>query len=128
MRNFEQLTACDLSPSADSIAADRLEVRFCSLHRTEADMQQTVPASWRTFLRAGIMAATLAILPPLAPPAQAAGVEDFYKGHTLQVVIGYSPGGGYDLYARALAHHIGRHIPGNPTVTAQNMPGAGSLK
>jgi tripartite-type tricarboxylate transporter receptor subunit TctC len=63
----------------------------------------------------------------VAPPAHAAG-EEFYKGRALQVIIGYSAGGGYDLYARILAHHIGRHIPGNPTVTAQNMPGAGSLK
>ena len=88
-------------------------------------MQQTARSPWRAFPPAGILAAALAVL---APSAQAAGVEDFYKGRTLQVVIGYSPGGGYDLYARALAHHIGRHIPGNPTVTAQNMPGAGSLK
>jgi tripartite-type tricarboxylate transporter receptor subunit TctC len=60
--------------------------------------------------------------------ASAAGVEEFYKGRTLQVIIGYSAGGGYDLYGRTLARHIGRHLPGNPQVTAQNMPGAGSLK
>jgi len=79
----------------------------------------------RPHLLAGMV---VAVLGALAPSAQAAGVEEFYKGRTLQVIIGYSPGGGYDLYARALAHHIGRHIPGNPAVTAQNMPGAGSLK
>ena len=63
-----------------------------------------------------------------ASPALAESVEDFYKGRNLQLVIGYSAGGGYDLYGRTLAHHIGRHIPGNPLVTPQNMPGAGSLK
>jgi len=55
-------------------------------------------------------------------------VEDFYKGRTVSLVIGYSPGTGYDIYARLLARFIGRHIPGSPTVIAQNMPGAGSLK
>jgi tripartite-type tricarboxylate transporter receptor subunit TctC len=55
-------------------------------------------------------------------------VEDFYKGRTVSLVIGYSPGTGYDIYARLLARFIGRHIPGTPTVIAQNMPGAGSLK
>lgn len=53
-------------------------------------------------------------------------VADFYRGKTVTIVVGYSPGGGYDLYARTLAAHIGRHIPGNPNVIVQNMPGAGS--
>ena len=61
-------------------------------------------------------------------PAYAASSADFYKGKTVQVVVGFSAGGGYDLYARVLARHIGKHIPGNPGVIAQNMPGAGSLK
>jgi tripartite-type tricarboxylate transporter receptor subunit TctC len=59
---------------------------------------------------------------------RAAGVEDFYRGRTVSVVIGFSAGSGYDLYARLLARHIGKHIPGNPSVIAQNMPGAGSIK
>jgi len=62
------------------------------------------------------------------PPARSAGVEDFYKGKTVRIVVGFSPGGGYDQYARLVARHIGRHIPGNPTVVVQNMPGAGSLR
>ncbi|HEY4266240.1 MAG TPA: hypothetical protein VGM72_13045 [Micropepsaceae bacterium] len=60
--------------------------------------------------------------------AQAATPIAFYRGRNLFVVIGYTPGGGYDLYARLLARHLGRHTPGNPTVVPQNMPGAGSLK
>src|SRR5262249_14381222 len=58
----------------------------------------------------------------------AAGVEDFYRGKSLSLLIGYSVGGGYDAYARLLARHLGRHTPGNPAIIAQNMTGAGSLK
>jgi len=60
--------------------------------------------------------------------ALAADVASFYKGRTVTIDIGYSAGGGYDIYARVLARHLGDHIPGNPTVIPQNMPGAGSLK
>ncbi|HXS39901.1 MAG TPA: tripartite tricarboxylate transporter substrate-binding protein [Stellaceae bacterium] len=64
-----------------------------------------------------------------APSAFAADtVADFYKGRTVTIDIGYSAGGGYDLYARTLARHLGEHIPGKPSVIPQNMPGAGSLK
>ena len=73
------------------------------------------------------IAATLAAT-VMIQPVRAAGVEDFYRGKTLSVVIGYSVGGGYDAYARLLARHLSRHIPGNPNVVAQNMTGAGSLK
>jgi tripartite-type tricarboxylate transporter receptor subunit TctC len=58
---------------------------------------------------------------------QLAGAADFYKGKTLNIVIGFSPGGGYDTYSRALSRHIAKHIPGRPNVIVQNMPGAGSL-
>jgi len=60
--------------------------------------------------------------------ARADAVADFYTGKSINLVIGYAPGGGYDLYARTLGRHIGRHIPGNPSIVVQNMPGAGSLK
>ncbi len=53
--------------------------------------------------------------------------DDFYKGKMLTIVVGFSPGGGYDTYARVLARHIAAHISGNPNVIVQNMPGAGSL-
>jgi tripartite-type tricarboxylate transporter receptor subunit TctC len=59
--------------------------------------------------------------------ASAHAQPDFYKGKTVTIVVGFTPGGGYDINARALARHIGRHIPGNPTVVVQNAPGAGSL-
>ena len=63
-----------------------------------------------------------------ALPARAQSVEEFYKGKVVNLVIGFSVGGGYDLYARHLARFMGKHIPGNPNVVPQNMPGAGSLK
>jgi tripartite-type tricarboxylate transporter receptor subunit TctC len=64
-----------------------------------------------------------------APNAFAADeAASFYKGRTVTIDIGYSTGGGYDLYARVLARHLGDHIPGKPSVVPQNMPGAGSLK
>jgi tripartite-type tricarboxylate transporter receptor subunit TctC len=64
----------------------------------------------------------------LAAPAMTQDVASFYRGKTVRLVVGFTPGGGYDIYARALARHYGRHIPGNPTVVVQNMPGAASLK
>lgn len=57
-----------------------------------------------------------------------AAVAAFYSGKTVKIIVGYTPGGGYDTYARTLAAHIGKHIPGNPTVIVENMDGAGSIK
>jgi tripartite-type tricarboxylate transporter receptor subunit TctC len=64
----------------------------------------------------------------LTSQACADAVADFYKGRTITLIVGYGPGGGYDLFARLMARHLGRHVPGNPTVVVQNMPGAGSLR
>jgi tripartite-type tricarboxylate transporter receptor subunit TctC len=64
----------------------------------------------------------------IAAKAHAQSPADFYKARTIELYVGYSIGGGYDLYARVLARHIGRHIPGNPAVTVKNMEGAGSLR
>jgi tripartite-type tricarboxylate transporter receptor subunit TctC len=65
--------------------------------------------------------AALSIAPVHADP-----VADFYRGKRINLIIGYGTGGGYDQYARLLGHFIGEHIPGNPTIVPQNMPGAGS--
>jgi len=59
--------------------------------------------------------------------SQADAVADFYRGKTVTVIVGYTAGGGYDLYARALSRHMGRHLPGNPNFIVQNLTGAGSL-
>lgn len=63
----------------------------------------------------------------LGATAQAQTAADFYKGKTMTIVVGASTGGGVDLFARLVARHLGKHVPGNPTVIVQNMPGAGSL-
>lgn len=68
-----------------------------------------------------LMAMTLAASPALA------ATHEFYKGKTIRIVVGYAPGGGFDTYSRLIARHASRHIPGNPTVIVENMPGAGGL-
>src|SRR5258706_2982409 len=62
----------------------------------------------------------------LLRPAGAQGIADFYRGRNVPLVIGFSAGGGYDLYARLLARHLGKHIPGQPSIVPQNREGAGS--
>jgi tripartite-type tricarboxylate transporter receptor subunit TctC len=64
----------------------------------------------------------------LAEPVRAQSVENFYRGKTINLIIGYSVGGGYDLYGRLVSRHIGKHIPGRPAIVPQNMTGAGSLR
>ena len=59
--------------------------------------------------------------------AQAQSVEEFYKGKAIRFLVGYGPGTGYDVYMRVVQRHIGKHIPGRPTVVPENMPGAGGL-
>lgn len=63
----------------------------------------------------------------LVPDITQATTHDFYKGKTIRVIVGLAPGGGYDLYARTIARHMGKHIPGNPVLVVENMTGAGSL-
>src|ERR1700681_3755953 len=70
----------------------------------------------------------LAAMLMVAPALRAEPIADFYRGKTVKVIIGYGPGGGYDLYGRLAAEFLGRHIPGNPTIVPENMPGGGSLK
>src|ERR1700676_3829484 len=73
-------------------------------------------------------AAALAAMLAIAPALRAAPIADFYRGKTMKMIIGYGPGGGYDLYGRLAAEFLGRHIPGNPSIVPENMPGGGSLK
>ena len=69
----------------------------------------------------------LAVAMASAVPTQAQPVADFYRGKALRMLIGYGPGGGYDIYGRLVAEFLPRHLPGNPTIVTQNMPGAGSF-
>src|SRR5215467_2664274 len=70
----------------------------------------------------------LAVVVAATTPARADSVEDFYRGKSVTLAIGYSTGGGYDLYGRLLARYLGKYIPGQPTVVPQNREGAGSLR
>ena len=73
-------------------------------------------------------AMTLSAAASIPTPAQSQSVAEFYKGRNMTMVIGFSAGSGYDIYARLLARHMPKYIPGNPTIISQNMPGAGSLR
>jgi tripartite-type tricarboxylate transporter receptor subunit TctC len=75
-----------------------------------------------------LLSASIAVALTLAAPVRAQSVEEFYRGRSITILVGFTAGGGYDLYARLLGRHIGRYIPGNPTIVVQNMPGAGSMK
>lgn len=76
-----------------------------------------------TRLCAGVILATSAVA-----PSSAQSVAEFYKGKSINLVVGFTNGGGYDVYARLIAPYLSKHLPGNPTLVVQNMPGAGSLK
>jgi tripartite-type tricarboxylate transporter receptor subunit TctC len=67
-------------------------------------------------------------LPAAMAAAQTDAVADFYRGKTMTLMVASGAGGGYDFFARTLAKHMGRHIPGNPTLIVQNMPGAGGAR
>jgi tripartite-type tricarboxylate transporter receptor subunit TctC len=78
-------------------------------------------------IRSVSLAAACAAAALAGPPAAAQPVEQFYKGKSIELAIGYPPAGSNDVYARLLARHLGKHILGNPTIVPQNRPGAGSF-
>ena len=78
----------------------------------------------------GIVALLILALAPLAtvgcsPSTPVTDAADYYAGKTLRIIVPYGPGGGYDLHARIMAQRLGTHLPGQPTVVVENMPGAG---
>ncbi len=79
----------------------------------------------RRAFRLAVLALPILVLPGVV---MAQTPAEFFKGKTVNIEIGFPPGGGYDTYGRVLARHLGRYIPGNPTVVPKNMPGAGALK
>jgi tripartite-type tricarboxylate transporter receptor subunit TctC len=86
-----------------------------------------MPRSTRAFqirrlAAAGLLIDTLGFCPVVMADA----VEDFYRGKTITLLIGYTPGGTYDAYGRLVARFMGDHIPGKPTIVPRNMPGAAS--
>ena len=83
-----------------------------------------MPPFTKAIVRCLWIAASIALLPPNAIAAP----DGFYKGKSITFIIGSAAGGGYDTYSRLLASHIGQHLEGQPSVVAQNMPGAGSIR
>src|SRR5215211_9008277 len=79
-----------------------------------------------TSLRLILLAMTCLAVAPAGAAAQ--GAEAFFKGRVINLYIGFAPGGTYDYYSRLVARFMGKHIPGNPTIVPQNMPGAGSFQ
>jgi len=74
-----------------------------------------------------IILIVLALVVSASPRADADPIADFYRGATLRMLIGYGPGGGYDLYGRLVAEFLPKHLPGHPIILPENMPGAGSF-
>jgi tripartite-type tricarboxylate transporter receptor subunit TctC len=68
---------------------------------------------------------TLALL--IAVASDGARAQSFYEGKSVRLIVGFAAGGGFDAYARVLSRHMGRHVPGTPTIVVENMTGAGSL-
>src|SRR3982751_2506184 len=79
-------------------------------------------------MHALVAALVVAIVALAPPPARGPDVAEVFKRNRINLIVSYGPGGGYDIYARVLARHMSKHIPGNPPIVVQNMPGAGSLR
>jgi tripartite-type tricarboxylate transporter receptor subunit TctC len=89
-----------------------------SLRLTATPRQQCVNSS-------AVAALCIALL--LGTTGELRAQANYFHGKVIRVIVGSSSGGGYDLWARLMAQHIGKHIPGNPTAVVQNMPGAGGV-
>src|ERR1043165_1370680 len=79
-------------------------------------------------LRSMCLAAVAALLVASSLAAPARADDDFYKGKTITFIVPTATGGGYDTYSRLIARHLGRHLPGQPTIVPQNMPGAAGTR
>lgn len=84
--------------------------------------------SSKDLIAGGIIAVMSCVSLAIATPALAQSPAEFYRGKTVQFMVGYPPSGGFDAYTRAAARYMGKHIPGNPNVIVTNMPGASSLQ
>src|SRR5262249_19245212 len=102
--------------------------RSCPGHANSEFMMSVRPIrlnrSSRLFAAAALCSAALLAE---SAPARAQSVEEFYRKTPVQLLIGFPVANAYDTYGRAVARHLGKHIPGNPTVIPVNRPGAGSL-
>src|SRR5262245_22886509 len=85
--------------------------------------------SWMTLHRHWMLRPTaFALIALIGGPQPGCAEDEFYKGKTVNLIIATAPGGGYDTYGRLIARHLGRHLPGQPTIVVQNMPGAAGIR
>ncbi len=124
------LKGCNSSDRHPEEPATRASRRMAASETVPIAILRDAPSALlRMTARVAVLTLTLvgAVL-VLASVARAQSPADFYKGRNIDLYVGYSVGGGYDLYARGLARHMGGHIPGKPTIIVKNMEGAGSLR
>ena len=81
----------------------------------------------KSISRLHVLSGLLVVVALILGTSATALAEDFYQGKAIRFVLGFSPGGGYDTYTRAIARHFGKHVPGNPVIIVQNRTGAGSM-
>src|SRR5215470_10059324 len=102
--------------------------RFCPTLRLDNNSEETsdVDRCWRLTVHRFLVRA-LTVLTLSGITLLPAAAQDFYRGKTINLIVGNAAGGGYDLYARLLARYMGRYIPGEPSFVVRNMPGAGGM-
>src|SRR5262245_15041526 len=127
MRHSRSATRCAMANMAAHVdyrrQRDRSRSRclhFCAATRSNPE-EKAMRKGTTIAVAVGIVAALLSSVATADP------IADFYRGKTLRMLIGYGPGGGYDLYGRLVAELLPRHIPGNPIIVPQNMQGGGSF-
>jgi tripartite-type tricarboxylate transporter receptor subunit TctC len=125
--DFEFLTELAASGAGTSNRRHQGEIRETVFETAASACREKRKINMQILQRASIVAFSCAVFAGIATHAQAQTPEQFYKGKTVEMIIGYPPSGSNDVYARLLARHIGKYIPGNPNVVPKNMPGAGSF-
>src|SRR5262249_3726224 len=107
-----------------SSATSRSSRRCDPLHSPCLRVESALPKEARMRMTRCVLGLFLAMLVSDGGMAHA---QSFYEGKTIRLLVGFAPGGGFDTYARAIGRHLGKHVPGQPSIIVENMPGAGSL-
>jgi tripartite-type tricarboxylate transporter receptor subunit TctC len=94
-----------------------------AINEKDRDIYKEVVMNRRSWFA---VATVIGIVLLVAAPARSAS-DDFYNGKTIRIIVGFAAGGGFDTYSRVIGRHMGKHIPGNPSIVVENMTGAGSL-
>jgi tripartite-type tricarboxylate transporter receptor subunit TctC len=121
--SFKEHASKGTKSHADALLQYSVNIHCVSDRHIHRGRRMNTKMHRRNFLWTSIFSGLLAPPPAIAQQQQ----SGFYRGKMIYVIVGYAPGGGYDIYGRLLARHLGAHIPGSPNVVVQNMPGAASL-